>query len=153
MMDVINQKGIKKRVIIQSFDVRTLKILHQTEPEVKLSLLVQGKLNLTEEQLKKYGLSTKEVEDYFKQLSTNKSGLEGDIAILGFVPAIYSPYYSGVDAEMVKKVHEKKMQIVPWTVDKEEDMIALGKLGVDGIITNSLDILIKLFGSYQKKSK
>ncbi|RZK34473.1 MAG: glycerophosphodiester phosphodiesterase, partial [Pedobacter sp.] len=45
MMDVIDQKGIKKRVIIQSFDVRTLKILHQTEPEVKLSLLVQGKLN------------------------------------------------------------------------------------------------------------
>ncbi|WP_316786674.1 glycerophosphodiester phosphodiesterase family protein [Pedobacter frigiditerrae] len=153
MMDVINQKGIKKRVIIQSFDVRTLKILHQTEPELKLSLLVQGKMNLTEEQLKKYGLSAKEVEDYFKQLSTNKGGLEGDLAILGFVPAIYSPYYSGVDAEMVKKVHDKKMQIVPWTVDKEEDMIALGKLGVDGIITNSPDILIKLFGSYQKKSK
>ena len=144
MMDVINQKGIKKRVIIQSFDVRTLKILHQTEPEVKLSLLVQGKLNLTEEQLKKYGLSTKEVEDYFKQLSTNKSGLEGDIAILGFVPAIYSPYYSGVDAEMVKKVHEKKMQIVPWTVDKEEDMIALGKLGVDGIITDRPDLFLQI---------
>ncbi|WP_316771362.1 glycerophosphodiester phosphodiesterase family protein [Pedobacter frigiditerrae] len=153
MMDVINQKGIKKRVIIQSFDVRTLKILHQTEPELKLSLLVQGKMNLTEEQLKKYGLSAKEVEDYFKQLSTNKGGLEGDLAILGFVPAIYSPYYSGVDAEMVKKVHDKKMQIVPWTVDKEEDMIVLGKLGVDGIITNSPDVLIKLFGSYQQKSK
>lgn len=152
MMDVINQKEIKKRVIIQSFDVRTLKILHQTEPELKLALLVQGKMNLTEEQLRKYGLSAKEVEDYFKQLSTNKGGLEGDLAILGFVPAIYSPYYSGVDYEMVKKVHEKKMQIVPWTVDKEEDMIALGKLGVDGIITNSPDLLIKLFGSYQKKS-
>jgi glycerophosphoryl diester phosphodiesterase len=151
MMEVINQKGIKKRVIIQSFDVRTLKILHETEPALKLALLVQGKMNLTEEQLKKYGLSAKEVEDYFKQLSTKKVGLEGDLENLGFVPAIYSPYYTGVDAEMVKKAHEKKMQILPWTVDKEEDMIALGKLGVDGIITNSPDILIKLFGSYQKK--
>jgi glycerophosphoryl diester phosphodiesterase len=149
MMDVINKKGIKKRVIIQSFDVRTLKILHQTEPKLQLALLVQGKLNLTEDQLKKYGLSAKEVEDYFKQLSTNKGGLEGDLAVLGFTPAIYSPYYSGVNAEMVKKVHEKNMLIVPWTVDKEEDMIALGKLGVDGIITNCPDVLIRLFGSYQ----
>jgi len=149
MMDVINKKGIKKRVIIQSFDVRTLKILHQTEPKLQLALLVQGKLNLTEEQLKKYGLTAKEVEDYFKQLSTNKGGLEGDLAVLGFTPAIYSPYYSGVNAEMVKKAHEKNMQIVPWTVDKEEDMIALAKLGVDGIITNCPDLLIKLFGSYQ----
>jgi len=151
MMEVINKKGIKKRVIIQSFDVRTLKVLHQIEPEVKLSLLAQGKMNLTEEQLKKYGLSAKEVEAYFKQLNTNKGGLEGDLANLGFVPAIYSPYYSGVDAEMVKKVHEKNMRIVPWTVNKEEDMIALGKLGVDGIITDSPDLLIKLVGSYQKK--
>ena len=150
MMDVINKKGIKKRVIIQSFDIRTLKILHQTEPKLKLALLVQGKMNLTEEQLKKYGLSAKEVEDYFKQLSTNKGGLEGDIAVLGFTPTIYSPYYSGVNAEMVKKVHEKNMLIVPWTVDKEEDMIALGKLGLDGIITNCPDVLIKLFGSYQR---
>jgi glycerophosphoryl diester phosphodiesterase len=151
MMEVINKKGIQKRVMIQSFDGRTLKILHETEPELKLSLLVSGKMELTEEQLKKYGLSAKEVEDYFKKVSTSKGGLEEDLKNLGFVPAIYSPYYTGVNAEMVKKAHDQKMQIVPWTVDKEEDMIALGKLGVDGIITNSPDVLIKLFGSYQKK--
>lgn len=151
MMDVINAKGIRERTIIQSFDVRTLKVLHQNEPRVRLSLLVQGKMNLTEDQLKKYGLSAKEVEDYFKQMNAKKGGLEEDLANLGFVPDIYSPYYSGVDLQMVKKAHEKKMLILPWTVDKEEDMIALGKIGVDGIITNSPDILIRLMGSYQKK--
>lgn len=151
MMDVINQKGIKTRVIIQSFDVRTLQVLHRTFPDVKLSLLVQGKMNLTEEQLKKYGLTAKEVEDYFKQVNSKKGGLEEDLINLGFVPAVYSPYYTSVDAEMVKKAHEKKMEILPWTVDKEEDMKALAKLGVDGIITNSPDVLIKLFGSYQTK--
>lgn len=151
MMEVINKKGIEQRVIIQSFDVRTLQILHQTEPKLKLSLLVQGKMNLTEDQLKKYGLTAKEVEDYFKQVNSKKGGLAEDLANLGFVPTIYSPYYTSVDAEMVKKAHENKMQIVPWTVDKEEDMKALGKMGVDGIITNSPGLLIKLFGSYQSK--
>lgn len=151
MMNVVNQKGIKKRLIIQSFDVRTLKVLHQSEPSVKLSLLVSGKMNLTEEQLKKYGLSAKEVEEYVKQMNSKKGGLEEDLKNLGFVPDIYSPYYTGVDAALVKKVHDKKMLILPWTVDKEEDMVALTKLGVDGIITNSPDILIRLTGSFQKK--
>ncbi|KLT63966.1 glycerophosphodiester phosphodiesterase family protein [Pedobacter sp. BMA] len=151
MMDVINTKGINKRLVIQSFDVRTLKVLHRSYPQIKLSLLVQGKMNLTEEQLKQYGLSAKEVEVYFKQMNAKKFGLEEDLKNLGFVPAIYSPYYTGVNAEMVTQAHAKKMQILPWTVDKEDDMLALQKLGVDGIITNSPDVLIKLVGSYQKK--
>lgn len=151
LMEVIDQKGIKKRTIIQSFDVRTLKILHQLEPQLPLSLLVSGKMVLSEEQLKKYGLSQQEVAEYFKKISESKGGLEEDLNNLGFVPAIYSPYYTGVDAQLVKKVHEKKMRIIPWTVDKKEDMLALGQLGVDGIITNSPDVLIGLFGSYQQK--
>lgn len=149
LMQVINQKNIKPRLIIQSFDVRTLQILHQTEPSVKLAILVQGKMNLTADQLKKYGLTAQEVEAYFKQMNAKKAGLDEDLANLGFTPAIYSPYYSGVDAAMVKKVHEKNMLILPWTVDKKEDMIALAKMGVDGIITNKPDLLIELVGSFQ----
>ncbi len=151
LMDVINQKNIKPRLIIQSFDVRTLQVLHQTEPTVKLALLVQGKMNISEDQLKKYGLSAQEVEAYLKQMNAKKGGLDEELANLGFTPAIYSPYYNGVDAEMVKKVHEKKMLILPWTVDKKEDMIALAKMGVDGIITNKPDVLIELVGNYQSK--
>lgn len=56
-----------------------------------------------------------------------------------------------VDEQMVQKTHQKKMLILPWTVDKEEDMISLAKMGFDGIITNSPDIMIRLFGDYQKK--
>ena len=151
LMNVVNQKNIQSRLIIQSFDVRTLKILHQRSPKVKLSLLVQGKMNLTEEQLRKYGLTEKEVADYFKQMNAKKGGMEEELANLGFVPDIYSPYFSGVDEQMVQKAHQKKMLILPWTVDKEEDMISLAKIGVDGIITNSPDIMVRLFGDYQKK--
>lgn len=150
LMDVINQKGIKNRLMIQSFDVRTLQVLHQTNPEVKLSLLASGKMDISEDELKKYGLSPKEVKAFFEKMNSGKVGLEEDLTRLGFVPAIYSPYYSGVTAEMVKKAHDKKMQIVPWTVNKEEDMAALGKLGVDGMISDRPEILIKLFGNYQQ---
>ncbi len=150
LMAVINKKGIKDRVIIQSFDVRTLKVLHQTEPKVRLSLLASGKMKLSEEELRKYGLSEKEVTEYFKQINEGKNGLEGDLSRLGFIPHIYSPYYAEVNAEIVKNAHGKNMQIVPWTVNKEEDMTSLTQLGVDGIITDRPDVLIKLVGSYQK---
>jgi len=121
MMDVINSKHINKRVIIQSFDVRTLQVLHKTDPKMKLSYLV-GKIDVDE-----------------------------DLKKLGFTPDIYSPYFTFVNADIVKKAHEDKMLILPWTVDEEKDMKALADLGVDGIISNYPDKLVQLFGSYQSK--
>jgi glycerophosphoryl diester phosphodiesterase len=151
MMEVINTKAIHKRVTIQSFDVRTLQILHKTEPKVKLSLLAFGGSNALAK-LKTQGLSAED-EKKLKQspLFNAAGGLDDDIKKLGFVPNTYSPYYTSVDADMVKKSHSMKMLILPWTVDEEKDMEALGKLGVDGIITNSPDKLIKMYGSYQRK--
>ncbi len=122
-MDVINNKSIKKRVIIQSFDVRKLRILHKTEPTVKLSLLVSGKGEV----------------------------VDSDMTKLGFKPDIYSPYYTSVDTVMVAKVHSLGMLILPWTVDEKKEMAALVKMGVDGIITNSPDRLVKMCGSYQNR--
>ncbi|HEX8607310.1 MAG TPA: glycerophosphodiester phosphodiesterase family protein [Pedobacter sp.] len=151
MMSVINKKAIKSRVTIQSFDVRTLQILHKTEPKVKLSMLAFGKANVLDK-LKTQGLSAED-EKKLKQspLFNGAGGFEDDIKKLGFVPAIYSPYYTSVDAEMVAKVHAMDMLILPWTVDEEKDMASLGLLGVDGIITNSPDKLVKMYGSYQGK--
>jgi glycerophosphoryl diester phosphodiesterase len=149
MMEVINKKSIKNRLTIQSFDVRTLQILHRIEPTIKLSLLAFGKGDVLTK-LKTQGLSAED-EKKLKQspLFNGKAGLEEDLIKLGFTPDIYSPYYSSVDKEMVNKVHALKMLILPWTVDEEKDMVALGQMGVDGIITNSPDKLVKMYGNYQ----
>lgn len=120
MMDVINKKGITKRVTIQSFDVRTLQVMHQTQPKVKLSLLI-----------------------------ANKESVADNIKKLGFIPQVYSPYYTLVDAQMIRDSHVVKMEVLPWTVDQEKDMKALNELGVDGMISNYPDRLVKIFGSYQ----
>lgn len=149
MMDVVNKTAIKPRLTIQSFDMRTLQILHKTEPAVKLALLTFGGGDVLA-RLKKQGLSPED-EKKLKQspLFNEKAGVQEDLKKLGFTPDIYSPYYTAVDAEMVKKVHELKMLLLPWTVDEEKDMQALGQLGVDGIITNNPDKLIKIYGRYQ----
>jgi glycerophosphoryl diester phosphodiesterase len=123
VMDVIRQKKIESRTTIQSFDVRTLQVLHLQKAKVKLALLLM-----------------------------NKDSFDDNIAKLGFKPDIYSPYYSLVDEALVQKAHENKVLILPWTVDEEKDMSQLAAYGVDGIITNQPGRMIKLFGSYQDKS-
>ena len=121
VMDVVKAKGIAGRVIIQSFDPRTLQILHRTDPQQPTALLIG-----------------------------NKESFEKNIADLGFTPTIYSPNYVLVNADLVKKAHDSKIAVLPWTVNEETDMKAMADLGVDGIISDYPDRLVKLFGSYQQ---
>ncbi|WP_159466666.1 glycerophosphodiester phosphodiesterase family protein [Dyadobacter sp. 3J3] len=122
VMDVIKKKKIENRTTIQSFDPRTLQILHKENAKVKLAFLLM-----------------------------NKDSFDDNITKLGFKPDIYSPYYTLVNEELVKKAHENKVLVLPWTVDEEKDMSQLAAYGVDGIITNQPDRMIKLFGSYQTR--
>jgi glycerophosphoryl diester phosphodiesterase len=109
LMVVIKEKEIEDRVIIQSFDFRTLQYLHQKYPHVKTAMLI---------------------EDF------DKRSVEKQIAALGFEPTIYSPYYSLVNEALLKYCHERKIKVIPWTVNKKEEIERLTKLGVDGIITD-----------------
>lgn len=122
VMDVIRKKKITKRTTVQSFDIRTLQTIQHKYPEQTLALLVYKPRSLDEELTK-----------------------------LGFTPAIYSPYYAIVTPELVKQAHEKKIQVLPWTVNESADMEKMISYGVDGIISDYPDRLIKLAGSYQHK--
>lgn len=121
VMEVLKEKGIQNRVIIQSFDVRTLQLLHKDYPAMQTSLLVYG-------------------QDSF----------ETQINKLGFYPTTYSPHFSLVTPELVKAAHSNHVTVLPWTVNKEEEMKQMAAYGVDGIISDYPDKLIALFGNYQR---
>jgi glycerophosphoryl diester phosphodiesterase len=120
VMDVLNKKKVAKRVTIQSFDVRPLQLLHQTNPKQVLSYLT----------------GTKET-------------FENAIKKLGFNPDIISPYYTTIDSDFVEQAHMAKVQVLPWTVNDEASMKKMAELKVDGIISDYPDKLVTLFGSYQ----
>lgn len=109
LMKLILKKGIQDRVIIQSFDFRTLKILHRQYPGMKTAALV---------------------EDYDKKL------LEEHILDLGFVPTIYSPHYSLVNETLLLACHSKHIKLIPWTVNDAPTIEKLRTMGVDGIISD-----------------
>jgi len=106
LMDVVESKKITPWVIIQSFDPRTLQVLHKKYPAVKASFL------------------------------TEKGDFEENLKSLGFTPQIYSPNSKLVTPELVKACHDKGMKIIPWTVNTAEEMRKLKALGVDGIISD-----------------
>jgi glycerophosphoryl diester phosphodiesterase len=113
LMSVVLEKGIGERTIIQSFDFRTLQYLHQKYPSIKTSMLIEG---------------------------FDKRGLDEQIKALGFVPTIYSPEYSLVNDDLIKKCHQQNIRIVPWTVNDKPTIDKLKKTGVDGVITDYPDL-------------
>jgi glycerophosphoryl diester phosphodiesterase len=115
MMQVILDKKIMEKVIIQSFDMRTLKIMHEKYPTVMTALLIEG---------------------------YSKKTLEENCKSLGFIPAIYSPEQNLVNAEMVADCQKKGMKLIPWTVNDKANIDKLRNLGVDGIITDYPDLLL-----------
>lgn len=114
LMPVIISRGIEKRVIIQSFDPRTLEIVHRDYPAIKTALLVE-----------------------------NTNGLLKNLERLTFLPTIYSPYYLFVKEDVIKECHQKGMKIIPWTVNTKSIMNTMIEQGVDGIITDYPDLLNK----------
>ena len=115
LVKVIQEGGIENRTIIQSFDIRTLQVAHEQYPEIKLALLVEG----------------------------NEDGIE-KLDKLGFTPEIYSPNFESLDQELVEGLQEKGMKVIPWTVNEPEDIEKLIVMGVDGIISDYPDRVIKV---------
>lgn len=109
VVQVINQKGIAERVIIQSFDFRTLQVMNRKYPLIKTAALI---------------------EDY------DKRKLETQLSELSFVPTIYSPHYSLVTTELIEKCHAQNMKVIPWTVNDKPTIDRLRQMKVDGIITD-----------------
>jgi len=113
LIAVIQEKKIESRVIIQSFDIRSLQYLHEKYRAIKTSLLVDAS------DKKMFALQLKD---------------------LGFIPTIYSPAYQLITPLLVKQCHDTGIKIIPWTVDDKATITNLKTLGVDGIITDYPDL-------------
>ena len=102
------------RVVIQSFDFRVLTYIHEKYPKIRLAALVE-----------------------------NNNSVEKNLVDLGFSPNVYSPFYKSLTIESVQKLKEKKIRVIPWTVNEIQEMMDLKKMGVDGLITDYPDRAIK----------
>lgn len=116
-MKIIQRSGIEDRTMMQSFDLRALRILHKRYKNVKTSYLVGAE-------------NPKTAKEYIKAL--------------GFRPDIFSPEYSIVTADLVRSFHRRHVKVIPWTPNTLIEIQRLKDIGVDGVITDYPDLFTQL---------
>lgn len=113
LMGVIKEKQLEEKVIIQSFDFRTLQYLHQHYPAIRTAMLID--------------------ED-------DKRSLEEQLRALGFTPTIFSPHHSLLNPAVIEKCRQKNILVVPWTVNDKPTIERLKEWGVNGVISDYPDL-------------
>lgn len=115
VIDEIERAGMQKYGIIQSFDIRALKYMHEAHPDYQLAYLTEN-------------------------LSPWKANLEK----LGFQPDIYSPYYPQLSPNAIAEMQEEGMKVIPWTINDKEEIETFLKMGIDGIISDYPDRVMEV---------
>jgi glycerophosphoryl diester phosphodiesterase len=109
---MIRKHHLEARVVLQSFDFRTLQEMKKAAPEIRLSALYSG--------------AAKDFVEIAKEAGAQ----------------IVSPEFHLVTPERVKAAHAAGLEVLPWTADRPEDWEKLAAARVDGIITDDPAALI-----------
>lgn len=113
VLEKVRHYQLEKRVILQSFDFRTLVAMRKLAPGIRLSAL-------TEMDPRSFTTIAKEAAN----------------------AEIVSPYYKLVTANKVAEAHAAGIQVVPWTVNETADWDKLIEAKVDAIISDDPAALI-----------
>lgn len=137
LLDLLNSEKFADRVMVQSFDWRTLLLVQALAPAIPTVYLTLQKGPAATNFLDKASAWTAGFNpaDHGHSLPRTIKAAGG---------AIWSPFYGDVDAGLIAEAHGLGLAVVVWTVNRPEDMARLIDMGVDGIISDHPDILRKV---------
>lgn len=95
-------------IMVQSFDIQALRQFYQLMPEVPIGVLISRKGKMKQRMLREFA----QFADYV------------------------NPKKSLIDPQSVSLVHSLGMEMMAWTLQKQENLLPLLYAGVDGIITD-----------------
>jgi glycerophosphoryl diester phosphodiesterase len=130
LLKEVRQAGMTRRVMVQSFDWRTLELLHKKEPAIRtmyltieapdFNTLADGSWNAGHRLLNFAGSVPKMV-----RASAGKAN-----------GVIWAPFQKKLTTSQVKEAQDLGLQVIRWTVNQQSDMVRLMDWKVDGIITD-----------------
>ncbi len=106
VLQAIHRRRLERRVIVQSFDFRTLHAMRELAPEIRLAALYVG------------------APRGFVAIA-RRAGTE-----------IVAPHHALVSRRNVHAAHAAGLRVVPWTANSRREWKRLIADGVDGIITD-----------------
>lgn len=130
VLKVIREAGMEERVMIQSFDWRTLQVVRALAPRIRTVYL-----------------TTQSARGSNLDSPVYTAGLT--LAEHGSVPRmvkaaaghVWSPNFQALTQELLKEAQSLGLKVVPWTVNEPADMDRLIGWGVDGLISDYPDRL------------
>ena len=106
LVDAIHAHGLVNRVVVQSFDFRTLKWVKELDPKIATSQLT---------------------ERNFVDLIAAAKAIDADYI---------SPDWKSITQDMVRNFQAEGLKVAPWTANSIESWELLIGMGVDEIITD-----------------
>ena len=113
VVEAVRRRKLERRVIIQSFDWRTLKAVKKIAPEIRLSALFAS------------------FPRSFVEIAKEAGGVH-----------IVSPHYLLVTEGKVREAHDAGLEVVPWTPNSPGQWDRLIEDRVDSVITDDPAALI-----------
>ena len=134
VLDLLRREHFTDRVMIESFDWRTLLLVQKQAPEIPTVYLTQ--------------VQQPEENIYLDKSSPWTAGFD-PVKYGGSVPRavkaaggkIWSPLYEDVTPGSIAEAHSLGLPVIVWTVNDPKDMSRLFDMGVDGIISDRPDLL------------
>jgi glycerophosphoryl diester phosphodiesterase len=134
----IRKHGMAARVMVQSFDWRTLQVVQKEAPEIRTVYLSSPRT-----------LAPAEAGGASPWLAGFDPEKHGSVprAIKAAGGRIWAPNQGYVTPELLAEAHALGITVIPWTVNDPAAMRRLIGLGVDGLITDRPDIARAELGS------
>lgn len=138
LIALIRAEGMARRVMIQSFDWRTLRVIQREAPEIPTVYLTAQQNfmnNILADMPASPWTAGFHVRDFGGSIPRMVKAAGG---------AVWSPYYGEVTRENLGEAQGLGLKVVVWTVNTEADIRRMIGLGVDGIISDYPDLLVSV---------
>ncbi len=140
VLALLRREHFTDRVMIESFDWRTLRLVQKQAPEIPT-------VYLTQVQQPEENLYLDKPSPWTAGFDPMKYGGSVPAAVKAAGGKIWSPLYEDVDARSVAESHRFGLPVIVWTVNDPKDMARLIDMGVDGIISDRPDLLRQVAAS------
>jgi glycerophosphoryl diester phosphodiesterase len=134
VLTLLRHEHFTDRVMIESFDWRTLLLVQKLAPGIPTVYLTRQ--------------AGPDATVYADKPSVwtagyNPSDHGGSVArtVRAAGGKLWSPFYLDIDARAVAEAHELGVAVIVWTVNDAPDMARLVDMGVDGIISDRPEVL------------
>lgn len=134
VLALLRREHFSDRVMIESFDWRTLLLVQKLAPKIPT-------VYLTSQTGSDASIHADKPSVWTAGYDPSNYGGSVPRAVRAAGGKLWSPNYLDIDAHAVAEAHELGIAVIAWTVNDARDMARLMDLGVDGIISDRPDIL------------